>query len=296
MMDYLDKLEAESIYILREASLCESPVLLFSAGKDSAVLLHLCKKAFAPLPIPFPFLHIDTTWKFREMIEYRNAMAEKYDLNMNVYVNEEGIKIGLNPFDDKEFYTDVMKTEALKKALCEYGYRTAIGGARRDEDKIRAKERIFSHRGEGYSWNPTRQRPEFGYFFNTMINENESLRVFPLSNWTEIDIWKYIQREKIDVVSLYFAKERQVINRGNGYLMVDDERMKITSKDKVEVKKIRFRSLGCYPLTEGFLSDADTVDDIIEELQASRISERAYRLIDKDKNSTMEAKKTEGYF
>lgn len=294
----LDALEAEAIYILREvAAECEKPVMLYSIGKDSSVMLHLARKAFYPEKPPFPFLHIDTTWKFHEMIEFRDRIAKQYGLDMLVYTNEEGLRQGINPFDYGGVYTDIMKTEALKQALSMYGFTAAFGGGRRDEEKSRAKERIFSFRNTAQAWDPKNQRLEFWRLFNTHLNKGESIRVFPLSNWTEKDIWRYIRRENIEIVPLYFARERPFVRRDGNIIMVDDERMKLLPGERVERKKIRFRTLGCYPLTGGVESEADTLDAIVEETLGAVTSERTSRVIDKDGGSaSMEKRKREGYF
>ncbi len=297
-LTHLDTLESEAIYIMREvAAECEKPVMLYSIGKDSSVMLHLAMKAFYPEKPPFPFLHIDTTWKFKEMIDFRDKTAEKLGIDLHVYINEEGVKEGINPFDHGSSYTDIMKTQALKKALKEGGYTAAFGGGRRDEEKSRAKERVFSFRNEAQGWDPKNQRPEMWKLFNTKLHKGESIRVFPLSNWTEKDIWQYIKRENIDIVPLYFAKERPCVERDGQLIMVDDERMRLKDGEKVMHKKIRFRTLGCYPLTGGFESDAVTVDEIIEETLAAVESERTTRVIDKDSgDGSMERRKKEGYF
>ncbi len=297
-MDHLDKLEAESIYIMREvAAQCEKPVMLYSIGKDSSVMLHLALKAFYPEKPPFPFMHVNTTWKFKEMIQFRDKTAEELNLELIEYINEDGVKQGINPFDHGSAYTDIMKTQALKQALDKYGFTAAFGGGRRDEEKSRAKERIFSFRDEHHTWNPKMQRPEMWKLFNTEIHQGESIRVFPLSNWTEKDIWQYIQRENIPIVSLYYAKERPVVVRNGNIIMVDDDRMKLLPGEKVETKKVRFRTLGCYPLTGGVESEADTLEEIIAETLASVESERTSRIIDSDSGSaSMEKRKREGYF
>ena len=296
-LTHLDQLEAESIYIMREvAAECEKPVMLYSIGKDSSVMLHLAMKAFYPEKPPFPFLHVDTTWKFKEMIEFRDHMAEKLGFELLVHSNEEGIKQGINPFDHGAAYTDIMKTQALKQALAKYGFTAAFGGARRDEEKSRAKERIFSFRNAAQAWDPKNQRPEMWKLFNTNINKGESVRVFPLSNWTEKDIWQYIRRENIEIPSLYNATERPVVERDGNLIMVDDDRMRLLPGEKVEMKKIRFRTLGCYPLTGGVESDADTLDAVIEETLSSVSSERTSRVIDHDAAGSMERRKREGYF
>lgn len=296
-LDHLDALEAESIYIMREvAAECEKPVMLYSIGKDSSVMLHLARKAFYPETPPFPFLHIDTTWKFHEMIDFRNSMAEKYNLDMLVYTNMDGVRQGINPFDHGSAYTDIMKTQALKQALKKYGFTAAFGGGRRDEEKSRAKERIFSFRNAEQAWNPKDQRPEMWKLYNTRIHKGESIRVFPLSNWTEADIWQYIQRENIEIVSLYYAKERPCIYRDGNIIMVDDDRLKLNPGEKIEWKKIRFRTLGCYPLTGGMESDADTLDKIVAETLGAVYSERTSRVIDHEETGSMERRKREGYF
>ncbi|MBI2233492.1 MAG: sulfate adenylyltransferase subunit CysD [Micavibrio aeruginosavorus] len=294
----LDALEDESIYILREvAATCEKPVLMYSIGKDSSVLLHLARKAFFPGHLPFPLLHVDTTWKFREMIAFRDSIAAQPGVEMIVHVNEEGLSQGISPFTHgSAVHTDVMKTQALKQALDQYGFDAAIGGARRDEEKSRAKERIFSFRDASHRWDPKNQRPEPWRLYNTFKNKGESIRVFPLSNWTEADIWQYIAREKIDIVPLYFARERPVVERDGVLIMVDDDRMALEPGEKPQMRKVRFRTLGCYPLTGAMESDAATLDDIIQEMLLVKTSERQGRVIDKDGSSSMERKKQEGYF
>lgn len=296
-LDHLDALEAEAIYIIREvAAECENPVMLYSIGKDSSVMLHLAMKAFYPEKPPFPFLHVDTTWKFKEMIEFRDKIAEKLGIEMLVYSNPEGVAQGINPFDHGSAYTDIMKTQALKQALTKYGFTAAFGGGRRDEEKSRAKERIFSFRNENQAWDPKNQRPEMWKLFNTKINKGESMRVFPISNWTEKDIWQYIKRENIDIVPLYFAKERPVIYRDGNIIMVDDDRLKLREGEEIQHKKVRFRTLGCYPLTGGVESEADTLDEIIEETLSAVSSERTSRVIDQEAAGSMERRKREGYF
>lgn len=296
-MTHLDQLEAEAIYIIREvAAECEKPVMLYSIGKDSSVMMHLAMKAFYPEKPPFPFMHIDTTWKFKEMIEFRDRRAKELGIEMIVYTNQEGVKQGINPFDHGAAYTDIMKTEALKQALDKYGFTAAFGGARRDEEKSRAKERVFSFRNAAHAWDPKNQRPEMWKLYNTKINKGESIRVFPLSNWTEKDIWQYIRRENIEIVPLYFAKERPVVYRDGNIIMVDDDRMRLLPGEKVEMKKIRFRTLGCYPLTGGCESDAETLDEIIEETLGAVSSERTSRVIDQEAAASMERRKREGYF
>ena len=297
-LSHLDELEAEAIYIIREvAAECEKPVMLYSIGKDSSVMLHLALKAFYPEKPPFPFLHIDTTWKFREMIAFRDHVAKKYALDMLVYTNEEGVKAGINPFDHGSAYTDIMKTQALKQALTKYGFTAAFGGGRRDEEKSRAKERIFSFRNAAQAWDPKNQRPEMWKLYNTQVHKGESMRVFPLSNWTEKDIWQYIRREKIEIVSLYFAAERPVIERDGSIILVDDDRLKLRDGEKILHKSVRFRTLGCYPLTGGVYSTADTLHAIIDETLSAVTSERTSRVIDKDGGAaSMEKRKREGYF
>lgn len=297
-MDHLDELEAEAIYIMREvAAECEKPVMLYSIGKDSSVMLHLALKAFYPEKPPFPFLHVNTTWKFKEMIEFRDRTARKYGIEMLEYINEEGVRQGINPFDHGAAYTNIMKTQALKQALNKYGFTAAFGGGRRDEEKSRAKERIFSFRNAEHAWDPKNQRPEMWKLFNTEINKGESIRVFPISNWTEADIWQYIKREKIEIVPLYFAAERPVVERDGNLIMVDDDRMRLLPGEKPMMKKVRFRTLGCYPLTGGIESDADTLDAIIQETLSAVSSERTSRVIDKDGGeASMEKRKREGYF
>ncbi|MDD7185325.1 MAG: sulfate adenylyltransferase subunit CysD [Ruminococcus sp.] len=294
---HLDELEAEAIYIIREvASECEKPVMLYSIGKDSSVMLHLAMKAFYPEKPPFPFLHIDTTWKFKDMIKFRDDTAKKLGIEMLVYTNEDGIKQGINPFDSGSAYTDIMKTQALKQALKKYGFTAAFGGGRRDEEKSRAKERIFSFRNEAQAWNPKNQRPEMWKLYNAKIHKGESIRVFPLSNWTEKDIWQYIKRENIDIVPLYFADKRPVVERDGNLIMVDDERFPLRDGEVPEYKSVRFRTLGCYPLTGGIESTAKTLDEIIEETLSAVSSERTTRVIDSESAGSMERRKREGYF
>ena len=296
-LSHLDELEAEAIYIIREvAAECEKPVMLYSIGKDSSVMLHLAMKAFYPEKPPFPFLHIDTTWKFREMIEFRDRIAKENGIEMLVYTNQEGVDAGINPIDHGSAYTDIMKTQALKQALKKYEFTAAFGGGRRDEEKSRAKERIFSFRNEAQAWDPKNQRPEMWKLYNTKINKGESIRVFPISNWTEKDIWQYIKRENIEIVPLYFAKERPVVYRDGNIIMVDDDRFKFREGEKPEMKKVRFRTLGCYPLTGGVESDAETLDEIIDETLAAVSSERTSRVIDNEAAGSMERRKREGYF
>ncbi len=297
-MTHLDTLEAEAIYIMREvAAECERPVMLYSIGKDSSVMLHLALKAFYPEKPPFPFMHIDTTWKFREMIQFRDKTAREKGIEMLVYTNEDGVRQGINPFDHGSSYTDIMKTQALKQALSRYGFTAAFGGGRRDEEKSRAKERIFSFRNESHGWDPKNQRPEMWKLYNTRIHKGESIRVFPLSNWTEKDIWQYIRQEDIEIVPLYFAAERPCVERDGQLIMTDDDRMRLLPGEKPEIRKIRFRTLGCYPLTGGFESDAETIDDVIAETLSAVESERTTRVIDSDSGEgSMERRKKEGYF
>lgn len=297
-LSQLDRLEAEAIYIIREvAAECEKPVMLYSIGKDSSVLLHLARKAFYPEKIPFPLLHIDTGWKFRDMISFRDRTAEAYGLELLVYRNEEGVRQGINPFDHGSAYTDIMKTQALKDALGLYGFTAAFGGGRRDEEKSRAKERIFSFRNAEQAWDPKNQRPEMWELYNTRIRKGESIRVFPISNWTEKDIWQYIRREQIDIVPLYFAAERPVVERDGNLIMVDDDRFPLKPGEVPEQKMVRFRTLGCYPLTGGVESTATTLDEIIEETLQAVTSERTSRVIDQDGGeASMEKRKREGYF
>lgn len=294
---HLDQLEAEAIYIMREvAAECEHPVMLYSIGKDSSVMLHLAMKAFYPEKPPFPFLHIDTTWKFREMIEFRDRIAKKLGIEMLVYTNPDGVAQGINPFDHGAAYTDIMKTQALKQALRKYGFTAAFGGGRRDEEKSRAKERIFSFRNEAQAWDPKNQRPEMWKLYNTRIRKGESIRVFPLSNWTEKDIWQYIQRENIEIVPLYFAAEHPVVERDGNLIMVDDDRFRLNPGETPQRKTVRFRTLGCYPLTGAVESNATTLDEVISETLSALTSERTSRVIDKEAAGSMERRKREGYF
>ena len=296
-MTHLEQLEAEAIYIMREvAATCEKPVMLYSIGKDSSVMLHLAMKAFYPELPPFPFLHVDTTWKFHEMIEFRDRIAAEKGIEMLVHTNEDGVQQGINPFDHGSAYTDIMKTQALKQALNKYGFTAAFGGGRRDEEKSRAKERIFSFRNEAHSWDPKNQRPELWDLYNTQIKKGESIRVFPLSNWTEKDIWQYILQEQIEIVPLYFAKMRPVVYRDGNIIMVDDDRLKLREGEQVEYKKVRFRTLGCYPLTGGVESEADTLEAIVAETLGAVESERTSRVIDHEAAGSMERRKREGYF
>jgi sulfate adenylyltransferase subunit 2 len=297
-LTHLQRLEAESIHILREVvAECERPVMLYSIGKDSSVMLHLAMKAFYPAKPPFPLLHVDTTWKFREMISFRDQMATKLGLDLLVHINQEGLAKGIGPFTHgSAIHTDVMKTQGLKQALDKYGFDAAFGGARRDEEKSRAKERIFSFRSAQHRWDPKRQRPELWRLYNARKNKGESLRVFPLSNWTELDIWQYIYLENIPIVPLYFSKPRPVVQRDGGLIMVDDERMPLQPGETPEMRWVRFRTLGCYPLTGAVESRADTLPDIIQEMLLTTSSERQGRVIDHDSSASMEKKKQEGYF
>ncbi|WP_233843952.1 sulfate adenylyltransferase subunit CysD [Dyella sp. 2HG41-7] len=297
-LSHLDALESESIHIFREVAACfQRPVMLYSIGKDSSVLLHLLRKAFYPARPPIPLLHVDTTWKFREMIAFRDQVAAAGDVQLLVHINEEGVRQGISPLvHGATVHTDIMKTAALKQALDKFGFDAAIGGARRDEEKSRAKERVFSFRNAQHRWDPKRQRPEFWNLYNTNIHKGESVRVFPLSNWTEMDVWHYIRRENIPVVPLYFAKERPVVARDGALIMVDDERFVLRDGEKVETRMVRFRTLGCYPLTGAVASTASTLDEIIDEMVHSRSSERQGRVIDHDPSASMERKKQEGYF
>jgi sulfate adenylyltransferase subunit 2 len=296
-LTHLQRLEAESIHILREvAAEAEKPVMLYSVGKDSAVMLHLAAKAFAPGRPPFPLLHVNTTWKFREMIEFRDRTARDLGVDLIEWINRDGVARGINPFDHGSAYTDIMKTDALKAALYHYGFYAAFGGARRDEEKSRSKERIFSFRAAGHRWDPKRQRPELWHLYNARKNKGETIRVFPLSNWTELDIWQYIDLERIPVVPLYFAADRPVVDYNGLTIMVDDDRMRIPPGQTPRLEKIRFRTLGCYPLTGATHSDATTVPKIIQEMLLTTTSERQGRAIDHDQSASMEKKKQEGYF
>ena len=297
-LSHLRRLEAESIHIIREvAAEFRNPVMLYSIGKDSGVMLNLAMKAFYASKPPFPLLHVDTTWKFREMIKFRDETAKRLGLELIVHINEDGVARGINPFDSgSSLHTQVMKTEGLKQALDKYGFDAAFGGARRDEEKSRAKERIFSFRNANHAWDPKSQRPELWRDYNTHINKGESIRVFPLSNWTELDIWQYTMMEGLPIVPLYFAAMRPVVNREGALIMVDDGRMKLKPGEKLEEKLVRFRTLGCYPLTGAIESDADTIEAIVAEMFTARTSERQGRVIDHDEKSSMEKKKREGYF
>ena len=298
LSDHLRRLEAESIEIIREvAAAFDNPVMLYSIGKDSGVMLHLAAKAFYPSKPPFPLLHVDTKWKFADMIKFRDTIAEKYGIKLLVYTNEEGVARGINPIaSGSSLHTQVMKTEALKQALDKYGFDAAFGGARRDEEKSRAKERVFSFRSAGHVWDPRNQRPELWRLYNTRVNKGETIRVFPLSNWTELDIWEYTRAENIPIVPLYLAAERPVVKRNGMLIMRDDDRMPLEPGETEEMRWVRFRSLGCSPLSAAVESKAATLDDIIDEMRATRTSERQGRLIDSDESASMEKKKREGYF
>ena len=297
-LTHLQQLEAESIKIMREvAAEFENPVMLYSIGKDSSVLLHLARKAFYPAKIPFPLLHVDTNWKFKEMIEFRDRLAKEYGFDLIVHKNPEGLEIDINPFvHGSAKHTDIMKTQGLKQALDKYGFDAAFGGARRDEEKSRAKERVYSFRDKHHRWDPKNQRPELWNTYNSQVNPRESIRVFPLSNWTELDIWQYIYQENIEMVPLYLAKERPVVERNGTLIMVDDERMPLEEGEVPQMKSVRFRTLGCYPLTGAVESNAGTLTEIIEEMLLSTSSEREGRVIDHDSAGSMEKKKREGYF
>ncbi|WP_299376838.1 sulfate adenylyltransferase subunit CysD [uncultured Kiloniella sp.] len=297
-LTHLKQLEAESIHIIREvAAEFRNPVMLYSIGKDSAVMLHLARKAFYPSKPPFPLMHVDTTWKFREMIAFRDKIAAEYGFDLIVHTNEEGREKGMNPFDHgSALYTDVMKTEALKQALDKYKFDAAFGGARRDEEKSRAKERVFSFRSENHRWDPKNQRPELWNVYNARVKPGESIRAFPISNWTELDIWQYIYRENIPIVPLYYSAERPVVERDGALIMVDDDRMPLKPGETPEMKSVRFRTLGCYPLTGAVESEAATLPDIIQEMLLTTTSERQGRVIDHDQAGSMEKKKQEGYF
>ena len=297
-LTHLKQLEAESIHIIREvAAEFENPVMLYSIGKDSSVMLHLARKAFYPGKLPFPLLHVDTNWKFREMIEFRDATVKKYDMDLIVHKNPDGLAMGINPFvHGSAKHTDIMKTEGLKQALNQYGFDAAFGGARRDEEKSRAKERVYSFRDKNHAWDPKNQRPELWRLYNGQVNKGESIRVFPLSNWTELDIWQYIYLENIEIVPLYFAKPRPVVERDGVTIMVDDERMPLAEGEVPQQQWVRFRTLGCYPLTGAIESHATTLPEIIEEMLVSTSSERQGRVIDNDGAGSMELKKRQGYF
>jgi sulfate adenylyltransferase subunit 2 len=296
-LSHLERLEAESMHIMREvAAECRHPVMLYSIGKDSSVMLHLARKAFHPAPPPFPLLHVDTTWKFRDMYAFRDRMAAEAGMELIVYRNPEGVAGNINPFDHGPNHTRIWKTEGLKQALDLYKFDAAFGGARRDEEKSRAKERIFSFRSASHAWDPKNQRPELWRLYNTRVNDGESMRVFPISNWTELDIWAYILRERIPIVPLYFAAERPVVDWQGQLIMVDDERMRIPPGQSPDRRMIRFRTLGCYPLTGAIESNATSLEAIVAEMIAARTSERGGRLIDRESASSMEKKKREGYF
>ncbi|WP_062259955.1 sulfate adenylyltransferase subunit CysD [Endozoicomonas arenosclerae] len=297
-LTHLQRLEAESIHIIREVvAESRNPVMLYSIGKDSSVLLHLAMKAFYPSLPPFPILHVDTTWKFREMIQFRDQVAEDLGLEMIVHINQEGVEQGIGPFSHgSAVHTDVMKTQALKQALDKYQFDAAFGGARRDEEKSRAKERIFSFRSDQHRWDPKNQRPELWRTYNNRIHKKESMRVFPLSNWTELDIWQYIHKEEIPIVPLYQAKERPVVERDGSLILVDDDRFPFKDGEVIEKRKVRFRTLGCYPLTGAVESEAETLPEIIQEMLLTTTSERQGRVIDQDHGASMEQKKQEGYF
>ncbi len=297
-LTHLQRLEAESIHIFREvAATFDNPVMLYSIGKDSSVMLHLAMKAFYPAKPPFPFLHVDTTWKFREMIEFRDRMARELGFDLLVHINEDGVREGVGPFTHgSNTHTHIMKTVALRQALDKYGFDAAFGGARRDEEKSRAKERVFSFRNAQHGWDPKNQRPEMWKIYNTRVAKGESIRVFPLSNWTELDIWQYILLENIPIVPLYFAQSRPVVDRDGMLIMVDDDRMELRPDEAVEDKMVRFRTLGCYPLTGAIESEANTLEGIVQEMLIARTSERQGRLIDRDESGSMEKKKREGYF
>ena len=297
-LTHLEALEAESIHIMREVvAECNRPVMLYSIGKDSAVMLHLALKAFYPAKLPFPLLHVDTRWKFRQMIEFRDQMARTYGFDLLVHVNPEGVEKNIGPFTHgSAIHTQIMKTEALKQALDKHGFDAAFGGARRDEEKSRAKERIFSFRDSRHRWDPKTQRPELWSLYNTRLNKGESMRVFPLSNWTELDVWQYSLQEQIDIVPLYFAAERPIVTRDGQMIMVDDDRMPLQPGERPRMQRVRFRTLGCYPLTGAIRSDAATLLEIIEEMLITTTSERQGRVIDQDQGASMEKKKQEGYF
>ncbi len=297
-MDHLDLLEAESIHIFREAAAqFRKPVLLYSIGKDSTVLLHLARKAFWPQKLPFPMLHVDTTWKFKDMIAFRDRKAAEYNVDLIVHTNQDGLERNINPFDySPSVYTDIMKTVALKQALDEHGFDAAFGGARRDEEASRAKERVFSFRSPGHRWDPRRQRPEMWHLLNGRLGSGETARVFPLSNWTERDVWRYLLREKLEVVPLYLADERPTIERDGQLLVLDDVRLPLKENETPKMQSVRFRTLGCWPLTAAVPSTARTIEDVVAETLSARTSERNGRLIDHDESSAMEKKKQEGYF
>jgi len=298
ILTHLEALEAESIHIIREvAAVMARPVMLYSIGKDSQVMLHLARKAFHPAPLPFPILHVDTTWKFGEMIRFRDAVVRDTGVELLVWTNPEGKAQNINPFDHgTQRYTHVMKTEALKQALDHHGFNAALGGARRDEERSRAKERVFSFRDRAHQWDPKNQRPELWNLYNGLVHKGESIRIFPLSNWTELDVWLYVRAENIPVVPLYFAADRPVVERDGTLIMVDDERLRLRAGEVPEMRRVRFRTLGCYPLTGAVESSADTLEKVIEEMISARTSERSHRVIDFDEEGSMEEKKREGYF
>jgi sulfate adenylyltransferase subunit 2 len=297
-LTHLERLEAESIHIMREVvAECENPVMLYSIGKDSAVMLHLAMKAFYPSKPPFPLLHVDTTWKFKEMITFRDDIAKRYGIDLLVHVNPDGLAMNINPFvHGSAVHTDVMKTQGLKQALDKWKFDAAFGGARRDEEKSRAKERIFSFRSAEHRWDPKQQRPELWQIYNARKAKGDSIRVFPLSNWTELDVWQYVYQEGVPVVPLYFARPRSVVERDGALIMIDDDRFPLQSTDRPQIRNVRFRTLGCYPLTGAIESEADTLEAIIEEMLVSTTSERQGRVIDRDATASMEKKKQEGYF
>jgi len=296
-LDYLQRLEAESIYIFREVvAECEKPVMLYSVGKDSSVMLHLARKAFAPAPLPFPLLQIASGWDFREMLEFRDATARKFGLELLVHTNDEGVRAGVKPWTHGAAYSDVMLTQALRQALDKYGFDAAFGGGRRDEEKSRAKERVFSFRSAHHRWDPKNQRPELWSLYNARKNRGESIRVFPLSNWTELDVWQYIHLEQVPIVPLYLARPRPVVRRDGRLIMVDDDRLPLSAADRVETLQVRFRTLGCYPLTGATISTAEDVPAVIGEMLSARTSEREGRGVDTDGAASMEKRKQEGYF
>jgi len=297
-LTHLKELEAESIHIIREvAAEFDNPVMLYSIGKDSAVMLHLAIKAFYPGKLPFPLMHVDTTWKFQDMIELRDTIAERYGLKLIVYINEEGVRQGIGPFTHGSAkHTDIMKTQALRQALDLHEFDAVFGGGRRDEEKSRAKERVYSFRDKNHAWDPKNQRPELWNIYNSEVNKGESIRVFPISNWTELDVWQYIHLEEIPIVPLYLAKERPVVWRDGTWIMVDDDRMVLQEDEEIQMKKVRFRTLGCYPLTGAIESEAETLPEVIQEMLLATTSERQGRLIDHDSAGSMEQKKKEGYF
>jgi sulfate adenylyltransferase subunit 2 len=296
-LDYLQRLESESIHIFREVvAECEKPVMLYSVGKDSSVMLHLARKAFAPAKPPFPLLQIASGWDFREMLEFRDATAKKFGLELLVYTNEEGVRAGVKPWSHGAAYSDIMLTQALRQALDKYGFDAAFGGGRRDEEKSRAKERVFSFRSSQHRWDPKNQRPELWSLYNARKNRGESIRVFPLSNWTELDVWQYIHHQQVPIVPLYLAKPRPVVRRDGRLIMVDDDRLPLAAADRVETLQVRFRTLGCYPLTGATISTADDVPAVIREMLSMKTSEREGRGVDKDGAASMEKRKQEGYF